>query len=471
MAAALVLLPSPAIGHLISMAELGKFILSSQPSVSIHIIVFPAPYNVGITSSYIESVTSTVPSIYFHNLPDISLHSTTSSNPETLTYEVLRLSQANVHQTLVSISETSTISALVLDFFCASYLQVAKALKIPGYFFFTSGAAGLAALLYIPTMHKKYTKSFKDLNDTFLDVPGLPPIKGTDMPKPVLDRKDKSYEFFLETWTLFPKSSGIIVNTYELLELRTLKAISDGKCVPDSSCPPIFPIGPLIATPSQKDNAMPEWFSWLDSQPSRSVVFLCFGSRGMLSKEQLIEIAIGLEKSGQRFLWVVRNPPVTRNGLAVPDQSDPDLDSLLPDGFLTRTKGRGYVVKSWAPQVAVLNHESIGGFVTHCGWNSVLEAIWAGIPMVAWPLYAEQRINRIAMVQDMKIALSMDESEHELVTALEVEKKVSQLMDAESSKLVRQQIIFMKHAAMEALSEGGSSHVNLSKLMELLKPK
>ncbi|WCJ36742.1 UDP-glycosyltransferase 88A1 [Euphorbia peplus] len=468
MAESLVLLPSPAIGHLISMVELGKFILTSKPSFSIHIIIIPAPYSAGDTSSYIKNVSSAVPSIIFHHLAAVTPQ-ITSAHHESLTYEVLRLSQPNVRQILISISETSTVNALVLDFFCACYLSVSSSLKIPGYFFFTSPAACLALFLYTPFTHRKYNKSFKDLNGTLLDFPGLPPIPAMDMPKPMLDRNDKVYDFILETAEILPRSDGIIINTYELLEPRTLKAMTEGQCVPDSTTPPIFCIGPLIATRGEKDSTVPEWFSWLDSQPSQTVVFLCFGSLGLFSKEQLMEIAIGLERSGERFLWVVRNPPAVEKGLAISALADPDLDSLLPEGFLTRTKERGLVVKSWVPQVAVLNHEAIGGFVTHCGWNSVLEAVWAGVPMVAWPLYAEQRLNRIVMVHDMKIALSMDESEEGFVTAFEVEKRVIELMDSESGKMIREQTIAMKNAAKDALSEGGASRVALSKLIESWK--
>lgn len=156
----------------------------------------------------------------------------------------------------------------------------------------------------------------------------------------------------------------------------------------------------------------------------------------------------------------------TENGLAISAQAEPDLDSLLPDGFLNRIKERGLVVKSWAPQVDVLSHDSVGGFVTHCGWNSVLESLCAGVPMVAWPLYAEQRLNRIAMVHDMRIALSMDESEDGFVTAAEVQKRVAELMGSESGNSIREQTIAMKNAAMEALSKGGSSRESLSQLTE-----
>jgi hypothetical protein len=211
---------------------------------------------------------------------------------------------------------------------------------------------------------------------------------------------------------------------------------------------------------------VPECLTWLDSQPSGSVVFLCFGSLGVFTKEQLEEIAVGLERSGQRFLWVVRNPPSRNQSVAIAVQPDPDLDSLLPDGFLGRTKDRGLVVKSWAPQVAVLNHDSVGGFVSHSGWNSVLEAVCAGVPMVSWPLYAEQRFNRVVLVEEIKIALPMEESKDGFVNATEVEKRVRELMESEEGESIRKRTLALKSEANAALSEGGTSRVALTKLVE-----
>lgn len=361
-----------------------------------------------------------------------------------------------------------------MDYFCSYALSVASNLNLPGYFFFTSGAAALSYFLYHPTIHKNTTKSLKDLN-TLLIVPGVSPIPSSDMPKPLLDRNDKAYEFFLESSITMAKSAGIITNTFESLEPKAIQALSEGLCVPDGPTPPVYCIGPLIAKNNERSGtqnegeAVPECLSWLDSQPSQSVVFLCFGSLGLFSIEQLKEIALGLEKSDQRFLWVVRNPPSEKHGLAVSAQPDPDLDSLLPEGFLDRTKERGLVVKSWAPQLAVLNHGSVGGFVTHCGWNSVLEAVCAGVPMVAWPLYAEQRFNRVVLVEDVKIALSMKESEDGFVSATEVEKRVRELMDSESGNSIRERTLAMKDGAKTALSEGGSSRVALTKLVESWK--
>ncbi|KAF9602406.1 hypothetical protein IFM89_027535 [Coptis chinensis] len=468
----LVLYPTPAIGHLISMVELGKFILKTYPSFSITILISTPPYNAGSTTPYINKVAQTTP-IHFHHLPDVTLETFNSPHHETLTFELLRLNNPLVHQALVTISQTSNIKALVMDMFCAIALQVSNELNIPTYFFYTSGLAALALLLYFPTLHQTYTQHFKDLKNTLLDVPaGIPSILATDMPKPMLDRNDKAYEQFLYCTMNMPKAQGIIVNSFDSLEPRALKALRDGLCVKNGSTPPLYCMGPLIADRDGNKGSgavVHECLSWLDEQPSRSVVFLCFGSLGLFSEAQIKEIAIGLEKSEQRFLWVVRSPPTDDKNKRFLAPPEPDLDVLLPQGFLDRTKDRGLVVKSWAPQVEVLGRESVGGFVSHCGWNSVLEAVCAGVPMVAWPLYAEQRINRVFLVEELKLALPMVENEDGFVSAGEIEKRVKQLMDSEEGKVIREQALRMCEGAKAALSEGGSSLRALNELVELLK--
>lgn len=322
-----------------------------------------------------------------------------------------------------------------------------------------------------PTIHRNTTKSFKDEN-VLLQIPGLPPIPSFAMPLPMLDRHTVDYTGFLEFCVHLPKSAAVIVNTFESLEPKYLKAMRDGDCTPDyTSVPPIYCIGPLIASDSHKQGDRHGCLNWLDLQPKESVVFLCFGSLGLFTAEQLKEIALGLEKSGHRFLWVVRAPPPSLQDKSTHFKpvAEPDLDVLLPDGFLDRTKERGLVVKSWAPQVAVLSHESVGGFVTHCGWNSVLEAVSAGVPMVAWPLYAEQKFNRVVMVEDLKLALPLDMSEEGFVTATELEKRVTELMKSENGRLVREVVKAKKEEAKMAMSEGGTSHAALAKLVDIWK--
>lgn len=205
------------------------------------------------------------------------------------------------------------------------------------------------------------------------------------MPDAFYDRDDPTYRYFLNVATYLPKSKGIIINTFHSLEPRIIEALMDGACVPNQLTPPIYCIEPLIVDAKDRAvglrDASSECLAWLDLQPEKSVVLLCFGSRGTFSEVQLKEMAMGLERSSQIFLRVVKSPPDS-------NMTEPNLEVLLPEGFLERTKYSSLLVKSWEPQSSILRHGSIGGFVTHCGWNSVVEAVSCGVPMIAWPLYA-----------------------------------------------------------------------------------
>ncbi|KAI3757680.1 hypothetical protein L6452_05223 [Arctium lappa] len=309
-------------------------------------------------------------------------------------------------------------------------MTVAADLNIPVYYFYTSGACCLAQYLYFPTLHRTTTGSFKDMN-TLIHSPGLPPIPSSELPSPLLDRTSPVYSDFLVFCEQLPKSAGIIVNTFDSLEPKAIKAITDGLCVPDRPTPPIYRIGPLIAAGGDGTH---ECLNWLDLQPSQSVVYLCFGSSvSFFSSDQLKEIATGLERSGQRFLWVVRTPPSNNKDDRFQPPPEPDLDLLLPEGFLDRTRDRGLVVKTWAPQVAVLNKESVGGFVTL----------------------------RVVLVEEMKLALPM-ESTGGKVSATEVEKRVRQLMEDEG---VREVAKARKEEAALAMSDGGPSRRALANLI------
>nr|XP_010916896.1 UDP-glycosyltransferase 88A1 [Elaeis guineensis] len=449
-----VLYPSPGMGHLVSMVELGKLFL--RQGLAVTLLIIDPPYKTGATAPFIAAVSAALPALTIHRLPPVALPPNPSPNLEALAFDLLRLSNPNLRRFLISLSPSPR--ALVLDFFCADALDVAAELGLPTYFFFTSGAAVLATFLHFPALHSASSASFKDLGRSPLYIPGVPPLPADHMPVPMLDRDDEAYKGFLYMSGRLPDSHGILINTFDSLEPRAIEAISAGLCVTDGRpTPPIYPIGPLIATEGRDKRGREECLSWVDTQPKRSVVFLCFGSIGLFSAEQLKEVATGLERSGQRFLWVVRSPPIHDPAKKFSPPPEPDLDVLLPEGFLNRTKNRGLVVKSWAPQVDVLNHEAVGGFVTHCGWNSVLEAIMAGIPMIGWPLYAEQRINKV-LLEEMRLAVVLEGYDKELVTAEEVEGKVRWLMESEGGKELRERTVAAKESAAAALREGGSSH-------------
>ena len=289
-------------------------------------------------------------------------------------------------------------AVLVVDFFCSIVLDVAAELGVPGYYFFTSAAEALASNLYLPDLHARSAANFREMGEELVHVPGIPALPATHFPKPLTDHHDAAYIWSLRVSPNLCRSKGIIVNTFRSLEPRAVDTIAAGLCTPPGlPPPPVYCIGPLIKSEEVGVKRGHECLAWLDTQPTASVVFLCFGSLGVFNAEQIRQVAIGLEASGKRFLWVVRSPPSDDPTKKFEEPPEPDLDALLPEGFLDRTKGTGLVVKSWAPQRDVLAHGAVGGFVTHCGWNSVLEVIMAGVPMLAWPLYAEQRMKRVLL--------------------------------------------------------------------------
>ncbi|PWA74165.1 UDP-glycosyltransferase 71E1 [Artemisia annua] len=172
--------------------------------------------------------------------------------------------------------------------------------------------------------------------------------------------------------------------------------------------PPVSVVGPILNIRNITENSTThvEIMTWLSNQPESSVAFLCFGSMGCFDKQQVNEIAVAIERSGHRFLWSLRCPLVKEKSWIVPighPQEYENLNEFLPEGFLERTSSMGKII-GWAPQMEVLSHSSIGGFFSHCGWNSVLESIWCGVPIAAWPLYAEQQLNAFQLVVDMGIA-------------------------------------------------------------------
>ncbi|KAF8044091.1 hypothetical protein BT93_A2156 [Corymbia citriodora subsp. variegata] len=466
-----VMYPSPGRGHLMSLVELALSLLRHHPCLAVTVLISSPPHLLPSITPYISSVSSATPSIAFRHLPpSLSSAPTAFSDDPAMYFEFARLNNPNLHQALSELLSASEPSqkprALVIDFFYSSAAEVAAALDLPTYYFLPAGTNALAAFLYLPTLHKLSTTSFKDL-DGNVDIPGLPPIPAKHMPSRMLDRSSRIYGHFLETSTRLAESAGLISNTFEALEPRAVKAISEGLCVPDGRTPPVYCIGPLVAADDHISKH--DCLSWLDLQPSRSVLFMSFGSMGVFSSKQLREIAHALEKSGVRFLWVVRNPPphdeIWRN-LAIKPEDDPGVDEILLHGFTERTKDRGLVLKSWAPQVAVLSHDSVGGFLSHCGWNSVMEAVFAGVPMIVWPLYAEQKLNRAYLAWDLKLVLSVAESEGGFVTRDELAGRVTELMSSEKGREVMERAADMRNEARQALSEGGSSRVAMAKLVD-----
>jgi hypothetical protein len=207
-----------------------------------------------------------------------------------------------------------SVKALVLDVFCGCAIDaVADELGLPAYMFYPSGACPVAIYLHVPIMPPDV--SFRDMGRSLLHFPGMHPLPASDMPEVLLGPRNEQYKATIVLFEQIVKAKGMLANTFEWLEPAAVKAMEDGSPRPGEPLPRLFCIGPLVSEERGGDEGKHECLAWLDTQPVRSVVFLCFGSASSVSAEQLREIAAGLERSGHAFLWAVRAPRRARRRL------------------------------------------------------------------------------------------------------------------------------------------------------------
>ncbi|XP_020236635.1 scopoletin glucosyltransferase [Cajanus cajan] len=205
-----------------------------------------------------------------------------------------------------------------------------------------------------------------------------------------------------------------------------------------------------------------ECLKWLDTKKPDSVVYVCFGSIAKLCDSQLRAIAMGLEASGQDFIWVVRK------------NKQDGGEEWVPDGFEKRMEGKGLIIRGWAPQLLILEHEAIGAYVTHCGWNSTLEAVTAGVPMVTWPIAAEQFFNEKLVVEVLQIGVPVGSKKRvgfqgDSIAWDAVEKAVKRVMKREEATQMRIKAKAFSQLANRAMQEGGSSYTDFNDLIQELR--
>jgi len=455
-----VLYPVGGVGHVGPMTQLAKIFLDHGFDVTM-VLIEPPIKSTDSGADFIERVAASNPCITFHVLPPIptpDLVATSPKHPFLLILESMRQHNGTLESFLRSIPRPR-LHSLVIDLFCTHAIDVATKVGVPVYKFFASGAGTLAVFTQLPALLAGRRTGLKELGDAPLEFLGVPPMPASHLGKPLLEHPEEELcGAMMKILRRNAVTRGVLVNTFESLESRALRALRDPRCVPGQDLHPVYAIGPLIGKAGTGGEGH-ECLAWLDAQPQRSVVFLCWGSKGALPKQQLEEIAGGLESSGHRFLWVVRTPAGSDDHKTYWERrGEADLDALLPEGFLERTKDRGLVIKTWAPQVDVLNHPATGAFVTHCGWNSTLEAVAAGVPMLCWPLAAaEQKMNKVFVTDDMGIGVEMEGYKEGFIKAEEIEAKLRLVLECEEGRKLRERAMELKKEAEEAVQDGGSS--------------
>ncbi|KAK8562374.1 hypothetical protein V6N13_019026 [Hibiscus sabdariffa] len=333
------------------------------------------------------------------------------------------------------------IAAIIYDtlMFCAQ--SIAHDLRLPGMTLRTSSATTLLFFTIFPQLDDR------DFIST-IESPELQALQLQRFRSLLSQNPTKAMVEMRATFTnAVISSSAIIVNSMEFLEQEALSKVKIFFPAP------IFTIGPLHKlAPTIRGSLLTEddkCISWLNKQAPESVIYVSFGSLASIDKEELIEAAWGLANSERPFLWVVRPGMVGGSS---------EWIELLPNGFQESVGQRACIVQ-WAPQKEVLAHAAVGGFWSHCGWNSTMESICEGLPMLCKPFFGDQLLNTSYICNVWKIGLEL----HELERG-NVERTIKRLMVDMEGKVFRKRALDLKKDAALCLMKNGSSSCSLNDL-------
>uniref|UniRef100_A0ACD5WBB6 Uncharacterized protein n=1 Tax=Avena sativa TaxID=4498 RepID=A0ACD5WBB6_AVESA len=330
---------------------------------------------------------------------------------------------------------------------------VAKRLGIRVASFWPASMACLAIMLKIPKLIQDGVlddKGWPVREETLQLAPGMPPLHtsllswnnaGAPEGQPII------YDLVCRNNKFSDLAEIVVTNSFQEAEAGAFKLFPD-----------ILPIGPLFADGAfQKPvgSFLPEderCLRWLDARADGSVVYVAFGSMAIFDPRQFQELAEGLELTGRPFLWVVR-----------PDFT-PGLDMAWLQAFQRRVAGTGMIV-SWCSQQQVLAHRAVACFVSHCGWNSTLEAVRNGVPVLCWPYFCDQFLDRSYVTDVWRTGLAVAPGEDGVVAKEEVRGKVDKVIGDAG---FRKRAGWLKDAAAECVGEDGSSYKNFTRFVELL---
>ncbi|PON90934.1 UDP-glucuronosyl/UDP-glucosyltransferase [Trema orientale] len=364
-------------------------------------------------------------------------------------------------------SEVPPITCIIVDGIMTFGVKAAKEFGIPEVLFWTASACSFMGYLQFDELLKRGIVPFRDENfiqdgtlETPIDwIPGMKNMRLKDLPSfmRTLSVDDIMFDFLGSEAQNCLKSSALVFNTFREFEREVLDSIS-------AKFPNIYTIGPLpllnrhLPAESQvKSLNSSLWkedstcLQWLNKREANSVVYVNYGSITTMTEENLKEFAWGLAKSKHPFLWIVRPDVVTGS----------DSATALPEEFFEEIKDRGLLAK-WCPQKEVLEHSSVGVFLTHCGWNSTLETICSGVPMICWPFFADQQTNCHFACTAWGIGLEVNND----VKREEVSELVKEMMEGNKGKKLRGKALEWKKKAVEATDIGGESYNDFNKLIK-----
>lgn len=344
--------------------------------------------------------------------------------------------------------DAAPIACLISDSMFSFTCSVAQRLKVHALVLRTAGAAFLYIATIFPVLKEKgYVPVLGSRSEEA--VKEFPPLLVKDIPAVDPQKPEVMFRILDNLIAVIKDSSGVIINTFEELEHSDLASLREVLSVP------FFPIGPshrfCVTSPSSSSQAEDtDCISWLDKQPPKSVIYVSFGSLLAMSEAEMLEIALGLADSEQPFLWVVRPRSVR----------DPEWLEKSPSHFLKALEGRGKIVK-WAPQKEVLAHPAVGAFWTHSGWNSTLESISEGVPMLCMPRFADQGVNARYVSDVWRIGVHLNGG----LERENIARSIKRLLAEREGAEIRERALVLKEKASISVRQGGPSYQALDALI------
>ncbi|KAI3891366.1 hypothetical protein MKX03_031462 [Papaver bracteatum] len=351
------------------------------------------------------------------------------------------------------------VSCLISDVFFPWSLESASKLSIPRYEF--NACSNFTVTIYHILANQDFPVDSND--ELFTLAPNFPNIKLTknDLEPEITDpQPGETTDLFTDIFNATSKTDGIISNSFYELESEFEDYLNR-----ENSPPKVWSVGPLclaaapkVANPGEHKNK-PSWVQWLDEMldAEKPVLYVAFGSLAEIRIEQFRELAIGLENSGEHFLWVLR--------------LSSGEDEFMSE-FEERVKGRGLLVKNeWVDQVEILRHDSVKGFMSHCGWNSLLESICESVPLLGFPITADQYWNARMVEEYYGIGVKVVTENGDVRGFFSSEciaNKVKELtnIESEKGKEIRKSVKNLSEKARNAMEEGGSSWHALEMLID-----
>ncbi|XP_040997672.1 UDP-glycosyltransferase 89B2-like [Juglans microcarpa x Juglans regia] len=451
--------PFPSSDHIIPLLDLANHLLTRGLTVT----VFVTTSNLPLLQPYFSAHPSSLKRLVLPS-PDIT------APPQKRLIAIMRALRDLHYSILLQWfrSHSSPPVAIISDFFLGWTQDIACELGVPRLVFSPAGAFAMSVALSMCRDPPENADPDQDINFqvSFPKIPDSPAFRWWQIPGHYKSLKgDSDLEFFRNNMLANTVSWGMVFNSFIELErvyfTHLMKELRNDR---------VWAVGP-VSPPENGDlqeyivrggvRSVPchELMNWLDARPDNSVVYVCFGSRAVLTQRQIDVLTAALEQSGVQFVLCVRVPREEEQQQANADHG------VIPDGFEDRMEGRGFVIRGWAPQVSILSHRAVGVFVTHCGWKSVLEGIAAGVVMLTWPMDADQYTNAMLLVEELGVAIRACEGTQNISESAELAQLLA--ISVEETWLERILAKELSAAAASAV-KGGSSDKNLDELITQL---